>query len=88
MNKYQKAESRLVKRYIRHMRACGCNMDYKAARRRVRVSKRQVARVAKTIRDSTRHLKYRINEAILSIGAVRESLDLVKETQRISLLGE
>lgn len=84
MNKHRKAESRLVKRYIRHMRACGCNMDYKTARRRVRVSKRQVARVAKTIRDSIRHLKYRINEAILSIGAVRESLDLVKETQRAS----
>ena len=36
MNKYRKAESRLVKSYVRCLRGCGRDISYKKARRHVR----------------------------------------------------
>lgn len=36
MNKYQKAESRLIKRYMRAFRKCGIDNSYKFTRKRIR----------------------------------------------------
>lgn len=88
MNKYRRAESRRVKRYIRAMKVLHRDVDYKAARRKVRAYKRQLTNVPNALHDSIRHMRYRVNAAVLSIRAIRESLDLANEALRTSAISD
>lgn len=76
MNKFQKAESRRVKRYIRGMKACGYSLDYKATRRKIRSYNRLMADVPRIAHDGFRRLNYAIRLASKSVIGMREMLNL------------
>lgn len=88
MNKYRRAESRQVKRIVRLEEALGRHVNYRAVRRKLRAYKRLFASAPKTTHDTVRRLVYSCNEAVLSIRAIRESLDLANETLRTSAISD
>ena len=88
MNKYRRAESRSVKRIVRFEEALGRSVNYRAVRRKIRAYKRLFASTPKTIHDSVRRLAYSCNEAVRSIGSIRESLNLANEALRTSAISD
>lgn len=67
MNKHRRAESRRVKRMVRVMKACGCSVNYRAVRRKMRVYDRSLNNVPRIIHNGLRRLNYGVAEAVRTI---------------------
>lgn len=71
MNKYRKAESRKVKVYVRKLRAVGCDISYKKARRHIRNRDRAMRDLPRNVRRGLRkgikRCDYGVSRAIARI---------------------
>lgn len=84
MNKHRKAESRRVKSYVRWLRACGRDISYKKARRRIRKLDRAKRGLPKNFgRGFTRGVK-RVNRSMSD--AVASFAKLTSSLARTSML--
>lgn len=74
MNKHRKAEARRVKRIVRVMKACGCSVNYRAVRRKMRVYDRSLNNVPRIFHNGLRRLNYGVAEAVRTISHAAVSM--------------
>lgn len=84
MNKHRKAESRLVKSYVRCLRGCGRDISYKKARRHIRKLNRAKRDLPKKLARGCVRFAKRVNRS--TAGAVAGFAKLVTSLARTGML--
>lgn len=74
MNKFQKAESRRIKRFVRNAKARGGSPNYKAVRRLLRAYERCAIRMSKLSHDAARLWNYEVRQATVAAQGLAKAL--------------